>query len=264
MLVSYHTHTIWSDGTADARAMLAAAGNAGLAEIGISDHYVMTPDVEECWSMPLDFLSEYTNELKDIADNTKTTKLKIGLEADYFPQTINALSSELSNYNFDYIIGSVHILDGFHLDDTAEKWMDLTQDDINTVWRNYYLTLAKMAATNLFDIVGHFDLCKKFAFYPSIDLSGEIDNALDAISDAGMTIEINTAGWDKPAASAYPEIDILMNANRRNIPIIISADAHATKEINRHYNKAIELAIKAGYKQQTIYTQREKIIVSLP
>lgn len=244
--------------------MLDAADNAGLAEIGISDHFVMTPSETECWSMPLDFLDEYINELKNIAENSKSTKLKIGLEADYFPQTINNLKSELSKHSFDYIIGSIHILDGFHLDETAEKWTGKTQAEINIIWRNYYLAMAELAASKLFDIVGHFDLCKKFAFYPTIDLSAQINNALDAISDAGMTIEINTAGWDKPAKSAYPDIDILINARRRNIPIIISADAHAPEEISRHYEKAVKLAIQAGYTQQTIYHQREKIIVSLP
>jgi histidinol-phosphatase (PHP family) len=264
MLVSYHTHTLWSDGSANATDMLTAAANAGLSEIGISDHYVMTPFEPEGWSMPLDFLPEYTCQLKKIAEANNPIDLKIGIEADYFPQTIHALTLELLKYDFDYIIGSIHILDGFHVDETASLWLDKSQEDINNIWRNYYLNMVKLAESNLFDIVGHFDLCKKFAFYPTIDLSVEIDASLEAISKSGMSIEINTAGWDKPASSAYPELDILINARCKNIPIVISADAHAPGEINRHYAKAVKLAKEAGYTEHITYQKRKKIFSPLP
>ena len=159
MLVSYHTHTQWSDGNADAQTMWNAAKNAGLSEIGISDHYVLTPDEIEGWSMPLDFLPEYTETLTALTKNNSPTKLKIGIEADYFPQTINALKQELLKYNFDYIIGSVHILDGFHLDESAEKWENISQGQTDNIWKNYYLAITEMAKSKVFDIVGHFDLC---------------------------------------------------------------------------------------------------------
>ena len=36
---------------------------------------------------------------------------------------------------------------------------------------------------------------KKFGFYPSRPPTEQIDAALDAIAEAGLVVELNTAGW---------------------------------------------------------------------
>ena len=47
MVTSYHNHTRWSDGDATLAGHIQAARRAGLAELGISDHYVLYPGGEE-------------------------------------------------------------------------------------------------------------------------------------------------------------------------------------------------------------------------
>ena len=64
MQTSYHVHSRWSDGQSDIPALIAAAREVGLAEIGISDHYVFAPDGKAVsWSMPLDGLSAYIADI---------------------------------------------------------------------------------------------------------------------------------------------------------------------------------------------------------
>src|SRR5690349_20011294 len=123
MLTSYHNHTNWSDGTPTIAEQLRAAVDAGLDEVGISDHYVLTPNPElVTWSMPIDKLGKYVEELQREARKVPGIKVRVGVEADYFPETVDELRQTLAQFPFDYVIGSVHFVDGFPLDSTADDW----------------------------------------------------------------------------------------------------------------------------------------------
>ena len=52
MIASYHNHTSWSDGASPVMAMVARAGELGLDEVGICDHFTLRPDGSlPHWSM---------------------------------------------------------------------------------------------------------------------------------------------------------------------------------------------------------------------
>jgi hypothetical protein len=68
MIASYHCHTKWSDGDGEVADYIRAAHAKGIGEIGISDHYVLTPDcIPPDWGMPLDALDDY---IEDVASAT--------------------------------------------------------------------------------------------------------------------------------------------------------------------------------------------------
>jgi len=92
----------------------------------------------------------------------------------------------------------------FPIDSSPAPWQALSQEEVDAVYRAYYVRIRQLAETGIFDFVGHFDLPKKFGFYPANPPTEEITAALDAIAASGMAIELNTAGWDKPCRDAYP------------------------------------------------------------
>ena len=102
--------------------------------------------------------------------NTDIT-VRLGLEVDYFPETIERVQEQLATYPFDFLIGSVHFVDGFPIDFHAQPWQEIPQDSRDTVWRGYWRLLRATAQSGIFDIIGHFDLPKKFNFFPSADLT---------------------------------------------------------------------------------------------
>jgi histidinol-phosphatase (PHP family) len=106
--------------------------------------------------------------------------------------------------------------------------------------------------------MGHFDLPKKFKFCPSVDLTDEALAVLDAVAASNMAIEINTSGWDKPAAEAYPSLFYLREANRRKIPVVINSDGHSAGEVARHFDRARQLALDAGYKELVGFERRQR------
>ena len=264
MLVSLHNHTTMSDGEAPLEEMIRSAAAQGVDEIGISDHLTWYPDARAgdppVWSMAVGFLDEYAATLRAAALQQRSAPvLRVGIEVDFFPENAAAIKARLDPLPFDYVIASVHFVDAFALDAEAKRWEALSVDERNQMWRRYWLLVAECAASRLGDFIGHLDLPKKFGFLPTIDLTREVEQALDAIAAAGQGIEINTSGWHLPAAEAYPSPALLQSAHRRGIPLLINADAHAPGNLRRDFERARELARSAGYRELVRFEGRKMI-----
>ena len=258
-IANYHTHTKWSDGSGTVQEMIDAARKAGLKEFGLSDHFALTPGDPVSWSIRPESLGAYVAEILQVKESSKDIAVRLGLEVDYFPETIERVKECLAPYPFDFLLGSVHFVDGFPVDFSAQPWQDVPQTSRDKVWRGYWRLLRATAQSGTFDIIGHFDLPKKFNFFPSADLRDEALSALDAISAADMAIEINTSGWDRPVAEAYPSLFYLQEANRRRIPLMINSDAHATGEVVRYFERARQLAAAAGYTELVRFDCRRRV-----
>jgi histidinol-phosphatase (PHP family) len=264
MLTSYHNHTTWSDGAPTVAALIQAARAAELDELGISDHYVLRPDGEEVdWSMPPDLLGDYVLQLRAAAAETRDVTLRIGVEADFFPETVEILRARLNAYPFDYVIGSVHYVDDFPIDCGGGFWEPLSAEQRNEKWRLYWRRVRQLAESGAYDFLAHPDLPKKFGHRPTVDLSADASAALDAVRAADMAIEINTAGWSLPAGEAYPSLELLRQAHARGIPLLINADAHFPEFLTRDFDRARELARDAGYTELVRYEGRRRLPVPL-
>lgn len=247
-MISYHNHSTWSDGKAHLPSLVAKARSVGLSELGISDHLTIHPHGKAFpWAMPSEALEKYVGEVASISREQAPFPVKLGVEADFFPETVDRLGELLDGFPFDYVIGSLHFLGDFCVDAEAAQWEMLTEAQRNDVWKRYWLGIVRLADCGLFDIVGHLDLPKKFGFRPTIDLRKEIDAALDAIAREGLAIEINTSGWSYPANECYPSPEILSGAFSRGIPIQINADSHEPEHLIRDFDRAVALARKTGY-----------------
>ncbi len=259
MIISYHNHTTWSDGVTTIADQIEGARRCNIDELGISDHYVLSPETRHVgWSMPVHRLDEYVEELRAAALHSQHPTVRIGLEADFFPETVENLRNCLASYSFDYVIGSVHFIDDFPIDAEKKFWDMLSEQDRNNKWSLYWERLREMAESRVYDIVGHLDLPKKFGYRPTVDLRSEIDSALDAIAECEMTIELNTAGWFLAPKEPYPSLELLRAARMRQIPLVISADAHTPKHLVRNFDLAQSLAREAGYRELVRYAKRKR------
>ncbi len=257
---SYHNHTTWSDGASTLADMIEAARSAGMKELGISDHYALPPDKRRLsWAMAPESLNAYVAEVQQASAATRDLAIRLGLEVDYFPETIETVRQSLAPYTFDYLIASVHFVDGFPVDLVSQVWEELSQVTRDEIWRGYWRYLREAAESGLCDIVAHFDLPKKFKFYPSIDLTADALATLDIIAAKNMAIELNCAGWDKPVQEAYPSLFYLTEAQRRKIPLVINTDAHTSKDVIRNLDRAHKLAASAGYTELVRFERRKRI-----
>lgn len=258
MLVSYHVHSTWSDGKSSIPEHIRMAGELGLDEIGISDHYVLTPDgSQQYFGMTLGRLDDYVEDLQmSSGEAADGLVVRLGLEVDYFPETEAAAGDLINSQPFDYVIGSIHFVNQFPIDDAVDPWEILSQDERNDAIRCYWTRLRQMAESGLFDIAGHLDLPKKFNFFTTEDLSGEIGAALDAIAAADMTFEVNASGWYKPCKEQYPRIDIIRECYDRQIPVIVTSDAHIAENLIRGFEEAYALIKEVGFTETALYAGR--------
>jgi histidinol-phosphatase (PHP family) len=259
MRTSYHNHTTWSDGKATLEEMIKSARKAGLEEFGVSDHYVLSPGNSRFdWALAPESLDDYVEQVQKAIASNKDITIRMGLEVDYFPETMEQIKKQLAPYPFDYLITSVHFINDFPIDLELKSWEELSQDARNGIWRAYWQRLRAAAASGYFDIIGHFDLPKKYAYYPSVDLTEAALSVLDAMAAAGMAIEINCSGWDKPVQEAYPSFFYLQEAKRRNIPLVINSDAHSADDIARNFDRGLQMAAAAGYTELVRFESRKR------
>lgn len=251
MHASYHVHSQWSDGRSSLAELATVARATALAEWGTSDHIVLRPDgIRLKWSMDPARLPAYVEAVRALqADAPPRQPVRLGLELDYFPGGEKALAELLADYSFDYLMGSVHFVDGLNVDSDLEQWKGLSPAGVNDVWRGYWARIAGLARSGFFTFVGHLDLPKIHAIYPTADLHAEADRALDEVARAGMAVEVNTSGWGRACGEAYPSLDLLRACHSRGIPALVSADAHVADHLTRDLDRGIRWLRAAGYRE---------------
>lgn len=259
MPADYHTHTpLCCHASGEPEAFVDAALAAGLTEYGISDHAPQVPEPFDNWRMRHAELPEYFAWIERARKQSAgRIPIRAGLECDWLNGCENWIASLAAEYDWDYLIGSVHYLGTWDFDNPNHlgRWAD---KDVEEVWKHYWQAYTRMADSGLFDILGHPDLVKKFAHVPDGDLNRFYEPVIDAIAASGSAIEINTAGWHKPCAEAYPALGFLELACSAGVPLVISSDAHAPDEIARDFHKATAIAKAAGYRETQLFEKRRR------
>ena len=126
------------------------------------------------------------------------------------------------------------------------------------VWTAYFERLTLAAESGLFDIIGHVDLCKKFAFYPRQDCTPLFARFLQASKRHSVAVELNTAGLRKECREIYPSPRIVQMAAQLGVPITFGSDAHAPAEVGLNFAEAVQLAHSAGYTHYCRFTKRQR------
>ncbi|HWQ76133.1 MAG TPA: histidinol-phosphatase HisJ family protein [Syntrophomonas sp.] len=248
MLVDYHVHALAHGEYKGDREWLSAfvekACNIGIVEMGFSEHDEFMAGLD-----PAVFQQVQGDYRQDI-------KLRLGIEIDYIPGKEAELAHMISQVDYDYTIGSVHFIDGWAFDHPDYKEL-FGNRDIDAIYGRYAQILMQMADSRLFDIAGHIDLVKIWGHRPRQRKAADYFRPVFAkIKQAGMTVEINSAGLRKPVGEIYPADELLSILYEMNIPITLGSDAHHPDQMGAGLAEAREAAIKAGYKNITVFDQR--------
>jgi histidinol-phosphatase (PHP family) len=230
----------------------------GLKELGFSDHSPMPRDDFDDWRMKAAELDQYVAVVEQARRDHPKLVIKLALEVDYIPGQEDWIRDLAGRYPWDYFIGSVpYISDSWAIDNPAEisKWKDREPME---VWTAYFERLTLAAESGLFDIIGHADLCKKFAFYPKQDCTPLFNRFLRAAQSHGVAMELNTAGLRKECHEIYPSPRIMHLAAQFGVPITFGSDAHSPAEVGLNLAEAVQLARSAGYTHYCGFTKRQR------
>lgn len=254
MRIDLHNHTTrCNHAKGSMQSYIERAIELGIDIYGFSEHAPMNFD--EYYRLPFSQMSDYENDVKELqARYQDKIKILLGYEVDYLQPY---LDERVLNAKVDYLIGSIHFLDEWGFDNPEFK-AEYKNKNIDEIWQSYFDTIESMAKSQYFDIVGHLDLIKVFNYMPKKDIRLIAKNALKAIKENDMVIELNTAGLRKPCKELYPSANLLTLAHELDIPITFSSDAHAVGQIGYQYEEAIKIAKNIGYTKAVTFQEREK------
>ena len=254
MIVDLHNHTVLcnhAEGEIDE--YIHKAIENGTKIFGFSDHAPM--DFDPKYRMGFEQMNSYeTDVLNAKKKYEKEIEILLGYEVDYLK---GHMDKRALHVEVDYLIGSVHFLDGWGFDNPEFIGAWETQD-IDAIWQKYFDTIEDMANSKLFDIVGHFDLIKVFKFMPKGDITKMAYKALEAIKKSDMVLELNVAGYRKKVAQPYPSLSLLKQAFKLNIPITFGSDAHKPEQVSMFNDEIIEMAKSVGYTKCAFFRKRKR------
>jgi histidinol-phosphatase (PHP family) len=188
--------------------------------------------------------------------------VQLGLEVDFFPDTIDAVLDLLGPYPFDFLIGSVHWVGGWSVDHDASAY-EYERRGVDQAYADYFAWELQLAASGAVDVLAHADVIKKFGHRPSeppLDLYQKVAAAAAA---TGTAVEVSTAGLSKPVGEMYPAPQFLGICRAAGVAITLASDAHVPEDCALHRDRAIAFARAAGYTERVRFDRRRATSVPL-
>ncbi len=207
----------------------------GIEEIGFSDHFPMDIlgfSAETICSMNFEELEDYLEDIDTLnSKNKKRINIKTGVEMDYQSSIEEKLKEFTGDSRWDYIIGSVHFIDGY---DFSKPGQDdfFNHNSIDDLYLKYFEKVKNLAKSGIFDIIAHIDLIKKYGKKPGkISLEEVYGEVARVVSDSDMVVEINTAGLRHPVGEIYPSDELMKKLVEKGVPFTLGSDAHRPEDI---------------------------------
>ena len=236
------------------------AAARGVDEIGFSEHVYYFEQTRRLWNVQYQ-LERCAYDLDVYVDAVLEAKrrglpVKLGLEVDYVGARQHELAEILAPYPWDFLLGSVHWIDGLAVDQLPGLW---GAHGVEGVWRRYFDALAELAESRTVDVLAHPDLPKIFGTRPAPEVLDALHEcAATAVARAGVCVEVSAAGLRKPVGEIYPDRSLLRRCRALGVPITLASDAHVADDVGRDLERAIEHAREAGYETIAVFDRRRR------
>lgn len=267
MKADFHMHTSFStDSDTEPEKMVEKAIAFGLDTICFTDHQDFDfPGGEHLFVFDTEAYFDKLRKLQVLYQ--KKIEIRIGVEIGLQPHLGEAYEKYVSSYPFDFVIGSVHVVD--RLDPYDGVFFE-GKTDTNAYRQAFVETLKDIKAVEDFDVLGHIDYIVRYGKekaenYSYAKFSDEIDEILKYLILHGKGIELNTAGLKYGLGFCHPHPDILKRYRELGGEIItIGADGHKPEHIAYDFEKVRFLLQEIGFKYYTEFKEREPIFKQLP
>jgi histidinol-phosphatase (PHP family) len=269
MLTNHHTHSRYSDGSSQPEEYIHEAIAKGFNLLGFTEHSPLP--FENPFSFREGNKEEYIALMSKLkVQYSSQISLYSGMEMDFVPGMSENFSKVKAEYKLDYLIGSVHLV---RPENSDELWFtdgpdyrtydhglkELFGGDIRKAVTAYYNQVNEMIENQNFDIIGHFDKIKmhnRDRFFKEDEpwYRALVNETLDLIRDRDIIVEVNTRGiYKKRSKTTYPGLEILRQIKTMRIPVMINSDAHKPDELDKAFEPAISLLMKAGIDEMVYF-----------
>ncbi|WP_290092084.1 histidinol-phosphatase HisJ family protein [uncultured Dubosiella sp.] len=197
-------------------------------------------DVQKQWfeKKQVNSIREYQALIEEMKKEDFPITVKFGLEVCYSPENEEFLRRALSSYPYDFLVGSVHSIDGLLYDmDAFSKELLWEKQDPSTIYRRYFERLQAAIESDLFTQIGHPDVIKMYNYDPGYDLVPTYQHLAKTAKEHHVKMEDNTG-----AHYRYHHADVGLNETFRSIlqkegvAIVSASDAHYPKDVAKDFD----------------------------
>jgi len=181
----------------------------------------------------------------------------LGLEVDFFPETIDSVLEMVRQYPFDVLVGSVHWIGGWGFDKphAAEEW---ERRGRRRVYEEFFRLEAQLAATGAVDVLAHPDRVKMRGPRLDREPTDLYQELVSASLSAGVAVELNSGGLRHPVEEAYPGPTLLRMFGDAGLDLTLASDAHMPAEAAWGFDLLAGMALDAGFTHTIRFDQRSR------
>ncbi len=254
-------------------AVVTAAIGAGFTHYGLSEHAprFRAEDIfpDELDLGPEGLQTAFRGYAKEAARLRAAYKDRIsvlvGFETERLPPDdwLARMRAIRASAPFDYIVGSVHDIDGMVVDVSAERTAAIaeTLGGRETMQVRYFRALAELVKALKPEVVGHIDLIRKFDS-PLADFSPavmrEVEVVLEAALEAGSALDVNCGAYRRGlgAGAVYPLPQILGRARAMGLRVTLGDDSHGVATVGVGLDACLAAIVDAGFPRVS-YLERD-------
>jgi len=196
------------------------------------------------------------------------TFVGLGAEFSYQRGREAEIADWCARVPFDMTIGSVHYLDDIGASvsarEKARRYFEKTP--VEEAYGGYFDLLLRAAASGLFDVLGHADICKRYGvlFYGPFEArrwERELREVFRACADTKTAVELNAAGWGQAPGEPYPGPEALSMAREEGVRrVTVGSDAHDLARFGPVLiRRGLELLREVGFERVCYWREREAV-----
>lgn len=269
---SLHTHTIGFDGQDTVAGMIDTAKQLGLHTIGISNHFIVHPEIKKsrmyqfalrggysnmyscCFKEVLDRFIPHYAEIDALREKNPDIRILRGMEVDFFNNSTwhNQFEKAIKILQPDYIIGAAHFIEYGDTILNTHDWAAADKSTKDILLEKYWTNVKHAAQSGLFNWMAHLDLPKKVGLGREDSWAEYENKVIEQVNKTKGAIEINTSFYKPDCYEPYPSNRIIQMVKSFDVPVIISDDAHRVKDLGRHFDEAENIILNMNLRRYQI------------
>ena len=257
-----HLHTEFSgDSQARMSDMIAAGRAAGLSGMIFTDHLDWNYPCEP-GRFELDFYGYHDAVTRAMSENPDI-EIRAGIEVGLQPQLANRHREFLHKVAFDFVIGSIHVVNG--ADPYYPEFFENRPAD--EAYAEYFECTKKNIMDFMeFDALGHLDYVVRYglknlgpawgaiSFYKHRPVIEEI---LDFLIRHDKALEVNTGSYRNNMSEPNPSYEIIkLYRDMGGKLITLGSDAHKPENVADGFGRTADRLRGLGFTSQAVYINR--------